>query len=180
MGKRQFIEYDTKRCIKNNIKVMLFFIGSLTIIFAIGAIILFLLCGSFSELFRSYSEMCGKAGKTDTGGWAVAFIPIFGAFISAIFIALFKDIILGIVMANFILHSIIISLFIKIHEKFIDNIKASISLIICNITIACILQKFLGCNGFVYFLMSLIAVAISISIRYKRIERCLKNRAKLV
>ena len=174
MGKRQFIEYDTKRCIINNIKIMLIFIGSLMMIFAIGAIILLLLYGSYSEVCGSYSEMCGEAGKTDTGGWAMAFIPIFAAFISTLFIAIFKEIILGIVMANFILHSVIISLLIKLHEKFFDNIKASIGLIICNIIIACILQKFLDCNGIIYFLMSLIAVAISIMIRYRRIERCSK------
>ncbi|MDS0526585.1 hypothetical protein NNC19_12910 [Clostridium sp. SHJSY1] len=167
MRKRQFIEHDTKECIINNIKIMLIFIGSLMIISAIGLIILLLLNGI-------YSGMCGEAGKTDTGGWAVAFISILAAFISVLFIAIFKEIILGVVMAIFILHSVIISLFIKLHEKLFDNIKASIGLIICNIIIACILQKFLDCNGIIYFLMSLIAVAISIMIRYRRIKRCSK------
>lgn len=93
--------------------------------------------------------MCGEAGKTDTGGWAMAFIPIIAVFTSA--------------------------LFIKLHEKLFDNIKASISLIICNIIIACILQKFLDCNGIIYFLMSFIAVSISIMIvvgilNYHRLE----------
>lgn len=96
------------------------------------------------------------------------FVLIIVAFISALFVAIFKEVILGVVMAIFILHSVRISLLIKLYEKPFDNIKASIGLIICNIFIGCILQKFLDCNGIIYFIMSLIAVSISIMIRYRR------------
>jgi|GEM_PF-4502877 hypothetical protein len=67
---------------------------------------------------------------------------------------------------NILPYGIIISLLIKLHEKLVDNIRASIGLIIFNIVVAVMLQSFVYCNGILYFFISLIAIAITFMIRY--------------
>lgn len=158
------------------------FIGTIISIFAIAKIFAFLfgLIGKdiakplLDELSDKLLSMYEEAAKTDTGSWTTALRMIIAKalnmFITMILDGFVSLIGMLIIPKICIVHSIILSLYIKLHEKFSDNMKAFIGLGICNIINSIMLEIIFAGTGITYLLMVFVAIFILSVSRYTLIK----------